>query len=215
MPWLVRYGYAKKLKDGRYHLNEVYDHLTRPHIKVPDRFKYTGTASQFIKRQGKTYDSIIFRPAVRTPKAFLSGPVLLPRRDSAEFADSRDDFSSLRIDNRGGVVRVQRSRTARKFSERNRRRHDRKVYGRYAAFLSVVNKTYGRYSEWNEFSDAIGGTIMSGGTLLDMAEALLINEAIDRLYGARMGLLKRFVYSHPLYTLPIGVDALSNFWRHW
>lgn len=127
--------------------------------------------------------------------------------------DTIGPYVGYRFDWRSGYLRVSRSKTARKRAEMNRRRRDKKT-GRYGQFLVFVNRTYGRHSEWEEVADAWSRTVAQGGTMLDFVETLAINEAIDRVYGARALLLREEVYSRHWYRLPIGIDALSNFWRH-
>lgn len=194
---------------------EEFDLLDKTtHKGFPSRFPIA-SSPQFLKRTGKNYDSVLFRPRPFVRRSAYGSPLAI-RQDSLVDRSARpDDYTSVRFDSRNSVVRVQRARTSSSRSELNRPRRDRKVYGRYAAFLSLVNRTYGRYSEWNEVAEAYSSTLLQGGTPLDLMEALLINEAIDRVYGTRMRLLKRFVYTQPWYTLPIGIDALSNFWRHY
>ena len=79
--------------------------------------------------------------------------------------------------------------------------------------LSLINRTYGPYSEWLDLQDAFRNNWQYGAG--SIATALAFNEAVDRSYGARARLLKRSVYSKSWYRLPVGYDALSNLWRHW
>lgn len=94
--------------------------------------------------------------------------------------------------------------------EWSRRRFDSKVPQAYAQLLSFINRTYGRASE---YWDAISAIYPNLGNPLAMATALALNEAVDRAYGARAHFLKQKVYSQPYYTLPVGLDVISRFWR--
>ncbi len=94
--------------------------------------------------------------------------------------------------------------------DENRRRRDSKVPFFYNRFLSIVNRTYGPYSEFMEFMHALN---FSRGNPVAFATAMATNQAIDRYYGARAQALKRHVYSTKYWNLPVGYDALSRLWR--
>lgn len=215
LPFLLRFGLASRTKNRNiYRLHESYDgfSLDHPQTRVPDRFNIQSN-QHFIVRRGRTRDSVVFNPTRSRGRLYWSGPLGFKQREP-KGVDPDEVHQSVRFDVRYPYVRVQKERHGRRYVEKHRVRQDTKVYGRYTAFLSLVNKTYGRYSEWNEVADAFSSTLGVGGTPLELAESLLINEFIDRIYGVRANFLKQELYSRRWYVLPIGVDALSNFWRH-
>lgn len=94
--------------------------------------------------------------------------------------------------------------------EENRRRRDSKVPGFYSRGLALVNRTYGPYSEFAEVQHAFQE---HGADFDRLVTALAVNEAVDRLYGARAKFLRERVYSSRLYPFPVGYDMLSRLWR--
>lgn len=217
LPWLQRHGVATRTKNGIWKFDiSPRNALDHSHTHVAQgrefRFPYPGDNRYFRNVHRRTRDYMIFRPG-RAQLFPGNQMVYSPLYPVVSRSEIEDPYRLIRIDESGGYYRVFRGRTGRKHAERNRRRRDTKVPGAYQTFLRVVYNTYGRYSEWMEFADATGGTIARGGTLLDMAHALAWNEIIDQVYGTRARMLRRHIYSHPLYVLPVGLDALSRFWR--
>lgn len=91
--------------------------------------------------------------------------------------------------------------------EANRRRKDQKIDYGYRRILSAINRTYGRYDEFAEFTDTYWQNAHDPAQLFT---ALALNEAVDVAYGNRARLLRENLYSRPEYKLPIGIDALNT-----
>lgn len=93
--------------------------------------------------------------------------------------------------------------------EEHRRRKDAKLDIGYNRVLRLINRTYGRASEYLEFQHAF----QHNETAYEIATALAINEAIDHSYGARGRFLRDEVYRSGYWHLPVGYDTLSRLWR--
>jgi hypothetical protein len=113
----------------------------------------------------------------------------------------------ITLEQRGNVLRIMQSKKARYRDEGNRQRRDTKAR-RYKQLLRFVNRTYGRYTEAAEVAFAWNNT----SNVSDFVEALAVNEGIDRLYGSRAKLEKKYI-NQPL-RLPVGYRALRSIWRH-
>ena len=74
--------------------------------------------------------------------------------------------------------------------------------------MCIRDSTYGEYTEAKEVAFAWNNT----DNVSDFVQALAVNEAIDRMYGARAQVVKHTI-NRPL-RLPVGIDALSTIWRH-
>lgn len=109
---------------------------------------------------------------------------------------------------RGHSMQIARQHPQR--PEQSRRRKDQKVPRGYRRLLSLVNRTYGPYSEYMETVHAFQ---QSAGDPSRFVELMAINQAIDVVYGKRAKLLKEHVYSHKLWVFPVGYDTLSRLWR--
>jgi hypothetical protein len=113
----------------------------------------------------------------------------------------------ITLEKRGYVLRTMQGKKARYRDEGNRQRRDTKAR-RYKQLLRFVNRTYGRYTEAQEVAFAWNNTT----NVSDFVEALAVNEGIDRLYGARARLERKFI-NEPL-RLPVGYRALRSIWRY-
>ena len=113
----------------------------------------------------------------------------------------------ITLEQRGNVLRIMQSKRARYRDEGNRQRRDTKAR-RYKQLLRFVNRTYGTYTEAQEVAFAWKNTT----NVSDFVEALAINEGIDRLYGTRARLERKFI-NEPL-RLPVGYRALRSIWRY-
>lgn len=92
--------------------------------------------------------------------------------------------------------------------EMNRKRHDSKLagFGYYNKALTLVNRTYGSYTEMMDFQQAMSHF----PDMEAVITALAANQAVDYAYGQRAKGLKQYVYSSPYYRLPVGIDALQT-----
>lgn len=90
-----------------------------------------------------------------------------------------------------------------------RRRHDSKVPFFYNRFLSILNRTYGPYTEFMEFNTAL----QMARSPVEFATIMALNQAIDIAYGRRARFLKQKVYNSGKWPFPVGYDALSRLWR--
>ena len=113
----------------------------------------------------------------------------------------------ITLEQRGNVLRIMQSKKARYRDEGNRQRRDKKAR-RYKQLLRFVNRTYGPISEAQEVAFAWNNTT----NVSDFVEALAVNEGIDRLYGARARLERKYI-NEPL-RLPVGYRALRSIWRY-
>ena len=113
----------------------------------------------------------------------------------------------ITLEQRGDILRIMQSKRARYRDEGNRQRRDTKAR-RYKQLLRFVNRTYGRYTEAAEVAFAWNNT----SNVSDFVEALAVNEGIDRLYGSRAKLEKKYI-NQPL-RLPVGYRALRSIWRY-
>lgn len=93
--------------------------------------------------------------------------------------------------------------------EENRRRKDQKVPGFYERGLQLVNRTWGPVSEGLEVYHAFSN---NPANMDAVVTALAINEAVDRAYGYRAELLRRF-YRSGYWPFPVGYDMLSRLWE--
>mgnify|MGYP000048451992 CR=1 FL=1 len=113
----------------------------------------------------------------------------------------------ITMEQRGHILRIMQSKRARYRDEGNRPRKDTKAR-RYKQLLRFVNRTYGQYTEAQEVAWAWNNT----SNVSDFVEALAVNEGIDRLYGTRAQLEKKYI-NQPL-NLPVGYRALRSIWRY-
>ena len=118
-----------------------------------------------------------------------------------------DTVDPITLEQRGHILRIMQSKRARYRDEGNRKRKDTKAR-RYKQLLRFVNRTYGRYTEAEEVAFAWDNT----SNVSDFVEALAVNEGIDRLYGTRAKLEKKYI-NQPL-NLPVGYRALRSLWRY-
>ena len=112
----------------------------------------------------------------------------------------------ITLEQRGHVLRIMQSKKARYRDEGNRQRRDTKAR-RYKQLLRLVNRTYGTYTEAQEVAFAW----QNSANVSDFVETLAVNEGIDRLYGTRARLERKFI-NQPL-RLPVGYRALRSIWR--
>ena len=113
----------------------------------------------------------------------------------------------ITLEQRGNVLRIMQSKRARYRDEGNRQRRDKKAR-RYKQLLRFVNRTYGRFTEAEEVAFAWKHST----NVSDFVETLAVNEGIDRLYGSRARLERKFI-NRPL-RLPVGYRALRSIWRY-
>jgi hypothetical protein len=113
----------------------------------------------------------------------------------------------ITLEQRQNALRLMQSKKARYRDEGNRKRKDTKAR-RYKQLLRFVNRTYGSYTEAEEVAFAWNNT----SNVSDFVEALAVNEGIDRLYGTRAKLEKKYI-NQPL-RLPVGYRAIRSIWRY-
>lgn len=213
LPYLLRQGLVKRVGLHTYKFTDTFDvsDMTTPN---PFEFPSYSVRRRFISTpyggliQGRRHTTYAVRPRRDLlNRAHWSSVAPI----GSDIGSGSVPYQSVNLRLAGDIVFVKRQLNYnRRRDEANRPRQDKKVPGRYAAFLRFVNRTWGTYSEMEEFAEAWS----QSATLYAVVEALFYNEMIDRVYGTRMNLLKRHVYSKSFYTLPIGLDALSNAWRH-
>ena len=85
------------------------------------------------------------------------------------------------------------------------------TYG-FNRFHSFVTRTYGRYSEFEDFAMAF---LNNPNDPWGAATALALNQAIDVSFGVRARLLKKHVYQKQFYRLPVGIDTLRHGYGLW
>lgn len=95
--------------------------------------------------------------------------------------------------------------------EENRRRQDSKLQNLYNRTRSAFNRNFGHITEYGDFASAV---YYGKGALGLTTTYLAMNEAVDRLYGARAKWLRESVYKQHWYTLPVGIDTLSRLFPH-
>jgi hypothetical protein len=82
-----------------------------------------------------------------------------------------------------------------------------KFHRHYTNFLSLVNRTYGRYDDLVDLGVAYK---LSDGNLLQFGQNALAMELADRAIGTKAQLLKRNIYSQPWYKSPFGIGTTKN-----
>ncbi len=102
------------------------------------------------------------------------------------------------------------TRTSPPGREPNRRRHDSKIPGAIRRLYRLAHLTINTPSELLEFLEAYHN---NPNDPIAFATALAYNEWIDRIFGYRAQLLKKHIYSHASYRLPVGFDTISRIWR--
>ena len=82
-----------------------------------------------------------------------------------------------------------------------------KFHRHYTNFLSLVNRTYGRYDDLVDLGVAYK---LSDGNLLEFGQNALAMELADRAIGTKAQLLKRHIYSQPWYKSPFGIGTTKK-----
>ena len=90
----------------------------------------------------------------------------------------------------------------------HRRRHDSKVPGWYNRSLAIINRTYGRLSEYGD----LASVLYHNNSVPAVMTGLALENAIDYAYGAQNRFLKENVYGR-YWNLPFGIQAASRLWR--
>ncbi len=94
--------------------------------------------------------------------------------------------------------------------EFHRRRKDQKIPYGVQRIYTLMHKALDEPSEWLEFMSTFWANFPDPAAI---TTALALNQAVDYAYGTRAQALKKHLYSHDLYTLPVGLDTLSRLWR--
>lgn len=197
------------LRPGRYNTYQFQKPLSLENIDQPtinaDSFKIKNNPYVQIHTGRANTNNQIFIQLVKPtkPKIYISNGTYFDF-DKNTLPPS---VQPITLEERNNILRIMQGKKARYRDEGNRQRKDTKAR-RYKQLLRFVNRTYGSYTEVKEISDAW----KYSPDLSTFVEAMAINEAIDRMYGQRARLEKKFI-NQPL-RLPIGHRAIRSIWRH-